>query len=155
MNDDSGKLNLFVLLAAIDNKDYNFYDNLSAQHKKQFVPLLTSRWLTGTHDRLQIILNNAMVNKYVFTLHKHPALLYKLMVASNTGEAGRYTYPKTKKKDSVDQPVTVAVLQQYYGVSSKQAQEMIQYTHQGEVLEFAYQLAYDDTDIKKIKKEFK
>ena len=42
----SDKLPLNTVLAAIDKKDYGFYDRLTPEHQKQLAPFLLNRYVS-------------------------------------------------------------------------------------------------------------
>lgn len=149
----SDKLEIFDVLKEIDKKNVGFYDGLSDEHKKQFVPLLTMRWLSsGT--KLQTQLQNAILNPMVFKLHRHPGLLYKLMVATSDGKSKRYTWIKKKSKDK-SAPTVVAVISSYYQCSKKDALRYKKQLSEDDILEMADELGYDKEQVKKLKTELK
>lgn len=147
------KLDIFNVLKQIDNKNINFYDSLSDEHKKQFVPLLTMRWLSSG-NKLQTQLQNTILNPMVFRLHRHPSLLYKLMVATSDGKSKRYTWIKKKSKDK-SSPITISVISSYYQCSKKDALRYKKQLHVDDILEMADELGYDKDQIKKLKTELK
>lgn len=149
----SDKLVIFDVLKEIDKKNVDFYDGLSEEHKKQFAPLLTMRWLSsGT--KLQTQLQNSILNPMVFRLHRHPGLLYKLMVAISDGKSKRYTWIKKKSKDK-SAPTVVAVISSYYQCSKKDALRYKKQLSEDDILEMADELGYDKEQVKKLKIELK
>ena len=85
------KLDIKRELNAVDQKNYNFYDNLTDDEKKTFSPYLLMRYTASTQgDRdIQewfIEMTNEMVNKNHWVLSKnHKALLWKLFAATGAG----------------------------------------------------------------------
>lgn len=147
------KLDMFEVLREIDARNTNFLSALPEDQKKQFVPLLSMRWLSSGTER-QTRLLNAVVNPMVFSLHRHPELLYKLMVATSDGKSRRYSWIKKKGKDK-SSPVSTAVVSEYYQCSKKDAKRYLRQLTQDDVFEMADELGYDKDQVKKLKAEFK
>lgn len=148
------KLNIFELLPAVNNKDYHFYENLTAEEQKGFAPIVVQRWLSGSGERSQILIANETLNPYVFSLADHKNLLYKLMVNTSNGYV-KYSYPKQTKKNESTKPVSIKVLVEKNGLSKKQAKRDIDMYSVDDIIEAAFDLGYEDTELKKIRKEFK
>ena len=149
----TNKLDIFDVLKHIDKRDVAFFDSLSDEDKKQFVPLLTMRWLSsGTN--LQTELTNSVVNPMVFRMYKHPGVLYKLMVACSDGKSRRYQWIKKKSKDK-SCPVSAEVISIYYQCSKKEAARFKNMLTLEDVLDMGESLGYDSDQLKKIKAEFK
>lgn len=94
-NDQS--FDLFDALAALDKKDYQYYDKLSIEQKRKCAVYIMCIWLTlikGKQDvqryYLQSVEYNA--NKYLFNEHiqKHPSLQWKMLCASSPGIGKQY-----------------------------------------------------------------
>lgn len=149
----SDKVDMFELLRHIDKKDIGFYDSLTDEQKKSVVPLLAMRWLSsGTANQTQLL--NTVANPLVFRMYKHPALLYKLLVACSDGKERRYKWIKKKSKDK-SSPVSVEVISLYYGCSKKDAIRYKKRLTLDDVIDMADSLGYDKEKVQKIKAEFK
>ncbi len=91
-------------LKAIDTKDYDFYDNLSPEEKKQFAPFILMRYAAscqGDRDVQEHFLEmtNELINKNHWTLSKdHKALLWKLFAAVGVGVPAYHPYIAAGKK---------------------------------------------------------
>lgn len=147
------KLDIFAVITATQNKDFNFYSNLAEVQRKEFAPVVIQRWLTGTSNALQTVLVNEYVNPYVFSLHNHPELLYKLMTVAAEPRSGRTTYPKTKPRSSKNKPIANEVVQRFYNATIREASEMVDTLHVNQILDAAYDLGYDEPTLKKLRKE--
>ena len=84
------KLDLATTLAAIDRKDYSYYDKLSDDMKKLYTPFVLMRFMSsatnsgGLHEfHIQMI--NDYVNSDFWTLSKYPDLQHLLMCLCGTG----------------------------------------------------------------------
>jgi len=84
--------NLFEALAAIDKKDYGYYDRLSEEQKKKFVPFMLINWVSNIKGSSEIQKYYLMsteyhANKYFFNenIQKNPKLQWLLLCASSPG----------------------------------------------------------------------
>ena len=102
------KLDIKRELNAVDQKNYNFYDNLTDDEKKAFSPYLLMRYTASTQgDRdIQewfIEMTNEMVNKNHWVLSKnHKALLWKLFAATGAGVNCYHPYLAMGKKEKAN-----------------------------------------------------
>ncbi len=103
----SDKLPLNTVLAAIDRKDYAFYDGLTPEHQKQVAPFLLNRYvsLVKGSSELQayyLMAGNQRVNCTYFELAKHPKLVWQLLCTVSPGmgtQFHQWVGHKKKKKD--------------------------------------------------------
>lgn len=148
------KLDIFDLLSKINSvKSGDIYSKLSDDEKKGFAPLVVMRWLSGTSDERQIILLNEFVNKYVFTLAKHPHLLMQLMQVASSKTSKRYQWIgiKSKKKN----PQSQKVVQDYLEMSAREVKLLNPFPNEAEIMQMAEELGYQKEEITTLKKEFK
>lgn len=149
------KLDIFRVLNAANDKQREFYDELTEDERKAMQPVLVMRWMSGTQNPLQLLLINECLNQYVFPLYRDKQLLWNLLVASNVGKKQRYTWNKLPAKVDPSRPTCVKVLQQYYHYSTKEAIQALRLLTREDVLILAEALGYQQEDISKIKKEIK
>jgi hypothetical protein len=83
---------LFEALAAIDKKDYGYYDRLTDEQKKKFSPyimLMYTSVVKGSKDLQNYYLQSTdyHANKYMFNdnVMKHPKLQWLMLCASSPG----------------------------------------------------------------------
>lgn len=145
-------LDVFALIKAAQNKDFQFYDKLSDQQRKEFAPVVVQRWISGCDDPLQVMMVNEYVNPYVFALHKHPQLLYKLMAVASQ-KNNRCTYPKIVKNKDKSTPLAVDVIKRMLSVSTDEATSLVKTMKPQDIIDAGYDLGYDSSDIKKLTKE--
>ena len=147
-------LDIFSLLGKIDNpKSKDIYSTLSDVEKRSFAPLVVMRWLSGTSDERQIILLNEFVNKYVFTLGKHPHLLMQLMQIASSKTSKRYQWigVKSNKKNNN----TRKVVQEYFEMSAREVNLMNPFPNEAEIMQMADELGLQKEELAALKKEFK
>lgn len=84
--------NLFDALAAMDKKDYGYYDRLTEEQQKKFVPYMMTHWMSaikGSGDVQGYYLRSVdyHANKHLFNeyVQKHPKLQWYMLCASSPG----------------------------------------------------------------------
>jgi hypothetical protein len=104
----AAKLDIKRELNAVDQKNYNFYDNLTDDEKKAFAPFILMRYTSnvqGDRDTEEWFLEmtNETVNKNHWVLSKgHKALLWKLFAAVGTGATAYHPYIAAGKKEKAN-----------------------------------------------------
>lgn len=83
---------LFESLAAMDRKDYGYYDRLSEEQQKKFVPFMMTQWMSQVKDNggvqgyyvrsVDYYANQHLFNENVM---KHPKLQWMMLCASSPG----------------------------------------------------------------------
>lgn len=149
------KLDLFKLLDAINKKKITYYKELSEEEQKEFVPLVITRWLSGTSDIGQLVFLNEIVNPFIFDLAKHKELLYMLMTVCTNGKFKKYVWKKAKGKAIPSMPVSIGVLKQVFSYTTKEALDVVSIFNVNDIIEHAEFLGYEKEEISKIKTEFK
>jgi len=83
---------LFEALAAIDKKDYSYYDRLTPEQQRKFVPFMLIHWVSaikGNKDLQSYYLQSTdyHANKYLFNenVQKHPKLQWLMLCAASPG----------------------------------------------------------------------
>ena len=146
-------LDIFQVLSQIDKKNIGFYSLLTPAEQKAFVPVVITRWLTGTYIKLQVVLVNELINPYLFSLYKHPELLYKLMTICVDGKSQRYAWNKVLSR-TISKPLATKTIQQYFNYSSREAEKSLNILAPDDVVAMAEELGWQNEDINKIRKEF-
>lgn len=146
------KFNIFDILDHINNKEYDYYSNLSELDQKAIAPLVLMRWMSGVKDQQQIMILNEFVNSMVFNIHQHPDLLWRLMCVCSPGKRTRYSWLKNQKKGN---NISIQVVKKYFNYSSKEANDALALLTIDDVVNCARELGYEKDKITKIKKELK
>ena len=147
--DAEKKLTIFDLLKLIDQKKVAAIDQEGVA--KAFVPFLTNRWLTGSEDGPQIFITNEVVNPYVFNLHKHKSLLWKLMCCATSGKPQRYQWKKRQAKSH--QKEAIKLVSEYNQCTEREAITYVELLSKDDIMEIATFLGRDKDEINKLKKE--
>jgi hypothetical protein len=104
----TAKLDIKRELNAVDQKVYNFYDNLTDEERKVFSPYILMRYTSnvqGDRDIQEwfIEMTNECVNKNHWDLSKnHKALLWKLFAATGAGVNCYHPYLAAGKKEKAN-----------------------------------------------------
>ncbi|NBO28711.1 MAG: hypothetical protein EBX47_10760 [Synechococcaceae bacterium WB8_1B_057] len=105
------KLSLKRILEAVDNRNYNFYNSLTDEEKKEFSPYILMRYVSNVsgEEFLQewyIERTNELVNKNHWALGKnHKSLLWQLFAAIGVGSTQYHPYlalGKKQKKNKIE-----------------------------------------------------
>jgi hypothetical protein len=90
-------LDLFETLLAIDKKDYGYYDRLSEEQKKKFVPYMMTHWVSTVKSSsdvqgFYVMSTDGAVNKHLFNEHvqRHPKLQWLMFCAASLGAGKQY-----------------------------------------------------------------
>ena len=93
---DNTKLDLFKTLAALDKKDYGYYDRLTEEQKKEFNPYMLVQWLSSVKANSEVqgyyvLSTEYHANKYLFNEHVYanPKLQW-LMLCAASPNIGQY-----------------------------------------------------------------
>jgi hypothetical protein len=92
-------------LEAVDLRNYDFYDNLSDQEKKEFSPYVLMRYVSNVQGETDIQewfleTTNELVNKDHWVLSKnHKGLLWKLFAGCGAGVKTYHPYLKAGTKE--------------------------------------------------------
>lgn len=106
---DKQDLDLFEVLAALDKKDYGYFDKLSPEQQKKIVPFMLVKWMSAIKgseglQRYYTMSVNEYANKYLFNeyVQKHPKLQWLMLCASSPdlGKQFHQWIPQIKEKVS-------------------------------------------------------
>ena len=117
-------LDLFEVLAALDKKDYGYYDRLSPEQQKKFVPFMLIKWMSAIKgsdgaSRYYVMSTNEYANKYLFNeyVQKHPKLQWQMLCAASPGIGKQFHQwiPQIKEKVSLlREPAVQKDVKEYY-----------------------------------------
>ena len=90
-------LDLFETLAALDKKDYSYYDRLSEEQKKKFVPYMMTHWMSTVKSSSDIqgfyvMSTDGAANKHLFNeyVQRHPKLQWLMFCAASLGAGKQF-----------------------------------------------------------------
>jgi hypothetical protein len=115
---------LFDALAALDKKDYGYYDRLSENQRKKFVPFMLIQWMSavkGSSDVQNYYLQSIdyHANKHLFNefVYKHPKLQWLMLCAASPGVGKQFHQwiPNISLKVSrLQAPAKIKDIREYY-----------------------------------------
>jgi hypothetical protein len=121
---ESQDFNLFDALTAMDKKDYGYYDSLSEEQQKKFVPYMMTHWMSaikGSGDVQGYYLRSVdyHANKHLFNeyVQKHPKLQWYMLCASSPGlgkQFHQWIPHLGSKVTSLKEPAKVKEIKEYY-----------------------------------------
>jgi hypothetical protein len=121
---DNQDFPLFDALAALDRKDYGYYDRLSEVQQKKFVPFMLIKYMSylkGSSEIAGYYLRSTdyHANKYFFNenIMKNPKLQWLMLCASSPGLGKQFHpwLPQIKEKvSSLKESATVKEMKDYY-----------------------------------------
>jgi len=150
------KLDIFDVMRNIDVKNRGYYSSLSDEEKKALAPIVIMRWMTGIGaSARQVYFMNEIVNPYVFSLHRHPELLVKLMMVCTGGRKSHYKWRKREKKNATGTSKLVELVCSYFGYSKADASDALPLLSDDDLLSYAVQLGYQPDELKTLKRDMK
>lgn len=115
---------LFEAITAIDKKDYEFFDRLTSEQQKKFVPWLLLHWISSVKSnsalqQFHLLSTEEFANKYMFNenVMNHPKLQWMMLCASGLGQGKQYHQwiPHIKERVSkLKENATVKEVKDYY-----------------------------------------
>jgi len=111
------KVNIFETLAAIDKRDFDYYNHLTDDEKKSFVPTVVLRWASGIKNGSEGELSLYLINEYAnfdwFSISNHPELQYKLLCSSGLGYRQKHSWLAPPKQNRITNKLHDFLLQYY------------------------------------------
>lgn len=149
------KLDIFKILSQLNSRDMHIWETLSEEERKSLSVYVVSQWMYGTSNEMQIILNNELVNPFIWAFNKnHSELLVKLLACIGDGTKRRFKWipmPKAKK----DNRLRIQVIMEYYDYSEREAISNNHLLSNEIILQYAEELGWTKEEITKLKKEIK
>ena len=151
------KLDLFGSFRRLNSLDFDFWDNLSAEERKQSSPFVFTMWMQNSKNDGQVLYLNEFVNPHLFTTLKGKEdIAFILLALSSRGAQNQYSWvkrpsnkDKTAKADKVKE-----ILMGYFEESERNIEYYLQKLTPAEFVSICEALGFQDDEIKKLKKEF-
>lgn len=116
--------NLFEALAAIDKKDYRYYQNLTPEQKSKFSAYMMLHWTSTVKSNANtslyyLLSTEAYANKHIFNEHvaNHPELQWLMFCAASPGIGKQFHkwIPHIKEKVSkLKEPAKLTDIKEYF-----------------------------------------
>lgn len=146
------KIDIFKVLNEIDSGNIHYYSTLTPEEKKSLSMYVLFNWMCGTDNEVQIKGLDLFVNPYLFSLSKHDELLFKLLVIASSGTQKQYKW-KAKKKEKSKSLIS-KIISEYHSISMKDAEKYKDTFDKEVIIDMAKDLGYDDSELKKIEKQY-
>jgi len=159
------KLDLFKTLAAIDNKDRDYYDNLTDEEKKGFAPFVLVRWCSAAqtnnllYDYWLLVATNERMNVNLLNLNsqttKHPKLQWLMATATSpyVGKLRHEWIPYKKAEKRTYAEFRKILINMFPHLNDDEIELIIQNTTTKDIKEYLKSMGYNDSEIKKISKK--
>jgi hypothetical protein len=115
---------LFEAINAIDNKDYGYYDRLTPEQQKKFVPWMLLHYASTVKSntalqQFHLLSTEEFANKHMFNEHiiNHPKLQWMMLCAAGLGQGKQFHpwIPQIKERVSkLKDKATVKDVKEYY-----------------------------------------
>ena len=141
------------IMAAIDKKDRNFYNNLSDEQKKAFSAWMMMRYCSSVQGRdaaNYIYMTNELVNYQFSEVSKHPELQWLLLSACGVGKIQFHPYLKPPNSRKKKNKIFEFIYSIYPHMKAEDINNMIDINTKEELTGFAVAHGYDDKTIKDI-----
>ena len=141
------------IMAAIDKKDRNFYNNLSDEQKKAFSAWMMMRYCSSVQGKdaaNYIYMTNELVNYQFSEVSKHPELQWLLLSACGVGKIQFHPYLKPPNSRKKKNKIFEFMYDIYPHMKAEDINNMIDINTKEELTEFAQSHGYDDKTIKDI-----
>ncbi len=114
---------MFEALAALDKKDYGYYDRLTEEQRKKFVPFMMIMWFSSVKGKTDfqqyyVLSVNEFANKHLFNenVQKHPKLQWLMLCSSGIGSKQFHQWiPQIKQNvGKLKEKASVKDIKEYY-----------------------------------------
>jgi len=115
---------LFEAMNAIDKKDYAWFDKLTPEQQRKFVPFMMTQWISaikgsGDVQGYYLLSVEYHANKYLFNevVQKHPKLQWQMLCASSPGLGKQFHQwiPQiTQSVSKLKSPAQYKAIKEYY-----------------------------------------
>jgi hypothetical protein len=141
------------IMAAIDKKDRNFYNNLTDEGKKAFSAWMMMRYCSSVQGKdaaNYIYMTNELVNFQFSEVSKHPELQWLLLSACGVGKIQFHPYLKPPNARKKKNKVFEFIYELFPHMKSEDIVNLIDINTTDELKDLAKSNGYDDKSIKEI-----
>ena len=141
------------IMAAIDKKVRNFYNNLSDEQKKAFSAWMMMRYCSSVQGRdaaNYIYMTNELVNYQFSEVSKHPELQWLLLSACGVGKIQFHPYLKPPNARKKKNKVFEFIYSLFPHMKTEDINNLIDINTKEELKDLAKSNGYDDKSITEI-----
>lgn len=152
----AAKLDIFGSFKQLNSLNFDFWDNLTDDEKKQASPYVFLMWMQNSKNDGQVLYLNEFVNPHLFTTLKGKEdISFILMSLSSRGKQNQYTWVKRPSNKATGKFEKVkAVLTEYFEESERNIGYYFNRLSVVEFVSICEEMGIQDDEIKKLKKEF-
>lgn len=149
------KVELAVVLAAIDMGETHFYRDLTAEQKKGVTFFTMNRyisWIDNSEDYMAaaVLATNEYFNKHFFTLSNHPELQWQLACMTGNPEKTILNHRWVGLNRSTETKLMVLLSKHFPEYSTRELELMVKKNSEDDILEFLSELGLSDSEAKKL-----
>jgi len=128
---------LFPAIEALDRKDYDYFDNLTDEQQRKFVPFMMTKWISNTNGKASdhVVRTEHFANTHLFNEHvmKHPKLQW-LMLCTVSPKSMKYYHSwipqlsdkvSTFREKPTKQQISEYYTKVYKGIDSDTLEELV------------------------------
>lgn len=147
-------LDIFWLLGQLDNRNFDVWDQLTEEQRKEVSPFVILRWLTGTNDPEQLVMLGEVASACLFEFGDKKDLLLKVFAACTVNGSKRYKWanPKGASKGSSK---AVELIAKTYRMSYKHAAEARSLFTNDDIIALAEAQGWQKDELSALSKELK
>ena len=149
------KIDIFRVLDNATDGNFDFYQTLTETEQKALSYWLVMVWCWGTAmesgSLYHLYFIHQELNKRLTISTQHPELFWGVLCSSVGGMGGRYKFPK-KTSHTSSQKARITLISDYYGVTEREAIDLLKLFDDDELLELCEDIGYTDEQIKGILK---
>ena len=147
------KLQLSEIFNALDRKDYEWYNNLPDDKKKEFQGFVQLRFASGAEgssdlEQYCILATNKYVNIDFWSISKYPDLVWKCLCAANPG-IGKYKRSYLKLNQPKKNKRQQFLEKEFPAMKEEDIVLWAEICSDKELKELARDLGYQDSEIKR------
>ena len=153
----SEKLDLFGAFRQLNSLDFDFWDKLTPEERKQASPFVFSMWMQNSSNDGQVLYLNEFVNPHLFTTLKNKEdIAFILLALSSRGHQNRYSWVKrpSNKEKGVKADGVKSILKEYFEESERNIGYYLERLTSEEFVRICEEMGFQDDEKKKLKKEF-
>lgn len=155
--DYSDPLNIFTIMSAMDRKDYDYYNRLSEDQKKEIQPYLLFRWgstVQGNNDiaKYYTIASNSFVNENFWEIKdKKLQWLLCCTISPNIGKQKHYWLGASKKNSG--SKLKKALIESFPTKKKDEIDLMISINKEEDFIEHFKGMGWEDAKLKELLKK--
>lgn len=145
-------LDIFWLLGQLDAKNFDVWDTLTEEQRKEVSPYVIMRWLMGCAEPEQLVMLGDIANPCLFDFNDKKDLMLKILTTCTAGGSKRYKWvnPKGSSKTASK---ALRLIASAYGMPLRHAADVRPLFKPDELIALAEAQGFQKDEIAELKKE--